>query len=255
MNLRQASDLPSRDDLELLREVRLFGELPEEILSQLARLFVSMAVPMGHQVYKHGDPSDAFYVIRQGSIALYRDQLGKPIQLLARLSHGDFFGELGLFDGFDRNASARANETTRLLRISKDDLLTFLADQPDLTIKMQIAAARRHSMNVSMTLDLSQRKDVRIRLEKDVVLELDSGTKRQAQVQNLSLGGICLSSAPMAWQKHWTVRFHLMYERERLHVAGRVSWRRDDTVGIAFSRTDPQHEVQMQRLLRLMLDS
>lgn len=250
-----APDAPSRDDLEILREVRLFTELDEATLARLASLFTPVAVPMGHQVYKHGDPSDAFFVIRQGSIALYRDQLGKPIQLLARLSRGDFFGELGLFDGFERNASARANETSRLLRIEKDALLDFLADLPDLTIKMQIAAARRHSMNVSMTLDLSQRKDVRIRLEKEVLLELDTGNKRQVQVQNLSLGGICLRGAPVAWQKHWTVRFHLLYEKERLHVAGRVSWRRDDTVGIAFSRTDPQHEAQMQRLLRLMLDT
>lgn len=254
MTMQATNDVPQRP-IDVLREVRLFTDMDDDSLARLADLFEPVAIPMGHQVYKHGDPSDAFYVIRRGSIALYRDQLGKPIQLLARLTRGDYFGELGLFDGFERNASARANETSHLLRIDKAPLLAFLADEPDLTIKMQIAAARRHSMNVSMTLDLSQRKDVRIRLEKEVLLELDSGNKRHVQVQNLSLGGICLRGTPTAWQKHWTVRFHLHYESERLHLAGRVTWRREDTVGIAFSRTDPQHEDQIQRLLRLLLDS
>lgn len=243
-----------RSALETLREVRLFKDLQDEDLGTFASHFELAAVPMGHQVYKHGDPSDALYVVRSGSIALYRDQMGKPIQLLARVGRGEIFGELGLFDGFERNASARANETSHLLRIEKRKLMDFLADQPDLTIKLQIAAARRHSMNVSMTLDLSQRKDVRIRLEKEVTLELDSGARRQAQIHNLSLGGLCLRGAPEEWQKHWTVRFHLRYEDESLHVSGRVTWRRDDTLGIAFSRTDPHHEDQIQRLLRLLLD-
>ncbi len=243
-----------RSTLEALREVRLFKDLPGEDLTAFASYFELAAVPMGHQVYKHGDPSDALYVVRRGSIALYRDQMGKPIQLLARVSRGEVFGELGLFDGFERNASARANETSHLLRIGKHDLMAFLANQPDLTIKLQIAAARRHSMNVSMTLDLSQRKDVRIRLEKEVSLELEAGTQWQAQIQNLSLGGLCLRGAPDEWQKHWTVRFHLRFQDEGLHVSGRVTWRRDDTLGIAFSRTDPHHEDQIQRLLRLLLD-
>ena len=249
-----APNKPPRNTLETLREVRLLKDLATEDLAHLASFFEQVAVPMGHQVYKHGDASDALYVVRSGSIALYRDQLGKPIQLLSRVSQGEIFGELGLFDGFERNASARANETSHLLRIDKDDLMDFLADHPDVTIKLQIAAARRHSMNVSMTLDLSQRKDVRIRLEKEVILELESGIQRGTQIHNLSLGGLCLRGAPDEWQKHWTVRFQLRYQDEILHVSGRVTWRRDDTLGIAFSRTDPHHEDQIQRLLRLLLD-
>lgn len=239
---------------DLLRQVRLFVDLDEDELERLAALFTEEVLPAGHRVFKPGDPSDAFYVVHQGGIALYSDQPGKPIHLHGRLSRGDFFGELGLFDGFERAASARASETSRVLRIPKDALLTFLDDHPAIAIKMQIAAARRHSQNVSLALDLGHRSEVRIRLGKRAEMILEDGIRLGVVVENLSLGGICLRDVPETWQRHWTLRFELLYDGERLPVIGRITWRRGDTVGLAFSRTDPEHDDRVQRMLRRLLD-
>lgn len=239
---------------DLLKQVRLFVDLDEEEMVRLAALFSEEVLLSGHRVFKPGDPSDAFYVIEEGSIALYSDQPGKPIHLQGRLGPGDFFGELGLFDGFERAASARASETSRVLRIPKDALLAFLDDHPTIAIKMQIAAARRHSQNVSLALDLGHRSEVRIRLGKQAEMILDNGQRHGVMVENLSLGGICLRAVPETWQRHWTLRFELLYDSERLPVIGRITWRRDETVGLAFSRTDPDHDDRVQRMLRRLLD-
>ena len=237
----------------LLRQVRLFVDLDPDELRRLASLFKEEILPAGHRIFKPGDPSDAFYIVREGGVALYSDQPGKPIHLQGRLETGDFFGELGIFDGFERAASARASETSRVLKISKDALLAFLEDYPGIAVKMQIAAARRHSQNVSLALDLGHRNDVRIRLGKTVRLVLDDGEQIAATIENLSLGGICMSGVPDDWQRHWTLRFDLHFGEGHLPVIGRITWRRDDTVGLAFSRTDPEHDDRVQAMLRNLL--
>ena len=48
-------------------------------------------------LFREGDPVDAFYIVHDGLVTVFRDQEGKPQQVLARLEEGGFFGEMGLF--------------------------------------------------------------------------------------------------------------------------------------------------------------
>jgi CRP-like cAMP-binding protein len=239
---------------ELLRRVHLFADLEPEELRRLAAGFSEQLLPSGYRVYRFGDPSDAFYLIREGSVALYRDEPGRPVQLQARLGVRDYFGELGLFENVVRAAAARTGETTRLLRISRDDLLAFLDDHPEVALRLQIAAARRHTQNISTTLDLGGRKEVRIRLGTEVDLELSDGSYHRGTLENLSLGGMCLSGAHPEWEKHWRVRFEMVHGDDRLQIVGRIAWRQSDTVGIAFSRPFPEHEDEIRGFLRKLLE-
>ncbi len=238
---------------EILRRVRLFSDLEDRELRRLAGDFSEILLPAGHRIFRHGDPADAFYIIRDGAVALYTDRTGQPLHLQARLGPGDFFGEVGLFDTAQRSSSARTGDTSRLLMIPKDELLAFLEDHPDVAIKMQIAAARRHTQNVSVALDLGQRQEVRIRLGQEIEMEPQEGKPRKVWIENLSLGGLCLRGAPSAWERHWTVRFTLRLEELVLPVTGRIAWRQEETVGIAFLRGDDQHDERVQLLLRRLL--
>lgn len=239
---------------DLLRRVSLFAELDDDGLSRLAERFSEDVLPEGRAIFERGDPADAFYIVRQGSIALYSDHPGKPIQLQARLGPGDFFGEIGLFDGFERSASARASETSLVLRIGRDDLLAFLEDQPVIAIKLQVAAARRHSQNVSLTLDHGPRDDLRFRLGEPAILVLEAGKKRPVTVENLSHGGICLRGVPPAWQPGFETRFVLHCHGDELSTGGRVTWRRTDLAGLAFTERSASHADSVRRLLRCLLE-
>lgn len=241
--------------LDLLRRADLFADLDDDELLPLSRRFDEVTVASHTRVYRHGDASDFFYVIRDGAVAIYRDEVGRALQLQARLGAGDFFGETGLFDGFRRSSSARTSTTTRLLRVAKDDLLTFLDLHPSVAVKLQIAAARRHTQNVAAALDLGDRQEVRIRLDRRVLIETSLAHRHPAVLENLSLGGLCLRGAPTAWQKGESVRCSLVYHDESLPVVARVSWREEETVGLAFERSaDAEHDAQIQRMLRRLLE-
>lgn len=242
---------------DLLRSVELFGQLDDVEIATFASLFDEQVVPSRTLVYKHGDTADSFFVIREGSVSLYRDQTGKPLQLLARLGPADFFGETGLFDGYQRCSSARTSAVSRLIRIDKDDLLQFLDAHPAVAVKLQIAAARRHSQNVAAALDLGDRHEVRIRLKEPVTMRREAEGEAQAPrrvvLENLSVGGLCLCAASLPWRPDEVARFTLHHLDQELPVAARVSWRETGRTGFAFLDTDADHDARVERFLRAVL--
>ena len=119
-------------DPQDLRSVELFQDLDGSDLERLADWFVELSVPGQRLILQEGKTSEAFFVIADGAVAVFRDAIGSPVHLLTRLSKGDFFGELGLFVEGRHAASVRASEPCRLLKITKKDLLRFLDDHPRL---------------------------------------------------------------------------------------------------------------------------
>jgi len=243
---------------DFLRQVSLFADLEDGPLDHLAALVKEERHPAYQLVFREGDEVDAFFVVREGMVTVFRDDPGKPQQVIARLEPGGFFGEMGLLnDKARRYASARTAAPTTLLRIAKADLVKVLAANPSLELKLRAEVIRRHGMNVSALLGLAGQRDVRIRLGVDAVLEMEDGTCLAVKLENLSLGGVGLAGVPDTWQTGHLVRFRLGLPDEPaiLDVSGAVTWREGDTVGIAFGPEASGNAVLVQRALRRFLDS
>lgn len=241
---------------DFLRRVSLFAELEDGSLDRLARLAREEHHPAYKLIFREGDPVDAFYAVQEGMVTVYRDEPGRPQQVLARLEQGGFFGEMGLLnDKARRYASARTAAPTVLLRIEKADLIQLLSANPGLELKFRAEVIRRHGMNVSALLGLAGQRDVRIRLGVDAVIEMEDGARLSVQLENLSLGGIGLSGVPVDWQTGHDVRFRIGQpgEPEILNVSGTVTWREGDTVGIAFGPQDAGNATLINRALRRFL--
>ena len=238
-----------------LGQLNLFRGVPFDALDRLAGHVTEIRVTPNQEVLAEGAPAEAFFVILDGALAVFRDAVGFPVQLLARLYPGDFFGELGLFSGGRSMASVRASEPAVLLRIEGEPFLAFVETYPELQLQLQMAAARRHSHNMASTLELGRRREVRVRCDRPVLTELDDGQRLEMQLENLSLGGACLSGVPEAWQPGATVSFALVLREGRLDLRGKVSWSRDDRVGLCFVERTPHHDMLVQMVIRLMLEA
>ncbi|MCP4654062.1 MAG: cyclic nucleotide-binding domain-containing protein [bacterium] len=253
------TDSPKRRDGAVscteLRDVALFSNLDDVELERLAKGFVELRVPADHFIHHEDELSDAFYVIREGAVAAFRDAVGEPAQLLARLHQGDFFGEIGLFGTSTHSASVRATEPSRLLRIPKEDFLPFLDDHPEVKAELETVAIRRHGANLAAALKLGQQREVRMRLDRDVVLRLEDGTAHPVRLENLSVGGFCLHGAPQSWQPVQSVGFALELGIGTLRFAGRIAWRRGDAVGMAFTEMSSNHDAIIQLAIHLLLES
>lgn len=237
-----------------LAEVGPFADLDPADLLRLAELFEVVEVTEAQRIHQPADAhARSFYVICEGSVSVYRDEVGRPIQFQGRFGPGSYFGHQGLF-GDNEGASALARETSKLAKVGHDSLLDFLDGHPEVALKLQMAAARRHSENVAAVLDSSGRGDPRIRIGHEAALDLPFGRKAQATLENLSVGGLCLADIPDSWKEGMRMAFQLHIADEVMPVDARITWRQDRFAGLAFVDPDDAHERRVRRILRKLRD-
>lgn len=239
-----------------LSKIWLFENLNETDLQDLAQRFEEMQLPESRYVFRLGETSDGFYLLRTGSVAIVRDAVGKPVHLLARLKSGDFFGESGLLDALPRTASARTLEPTRLLIARRDAFLDFLERQPLIKLQLRRTAIERHGANVDATAaDRALRKEVRIAVDREVALGLADGSKMRARLDNLSLGGAAIEGVPDNWRIQRTVEFALSLPGQPplLDLRAVVTWRKGSKVGLAFRDPSPDLRIAISRALQELL--
>lgn len=249
--------------VQALRGVPLFEDLTEDELRLLAGRCTDRRLPEDTRIFREGDPGDGLYVIQSGVVVIVRDRVGEPMQRLARLGSGGFFGEMGLLDGSLRTATAIASEPSLLLQVRTVDLLQLFRERPLLAIKLRAAIIRRHGENVVSALELSGRRELRTRIDAEVELGLPDGRVHATRLENLSRGGAGVRNPPPDWQIGRKVIFDLRLPggEPLLVQPGRIAWRSERAAGVAFEpgeagqAIDPRlaHE-QVRRALRRLLD-
>lgn len=88
---------------DLLARVGLFSDLSKRELKDIAGSMQEHHCPAGREVVTAGTGGAAFFVITDGTAAVTR--AGKEV---ATLGPGDYFGEIALVTGGERNASVTA---------------------------------------------------------------------------------------------------------------------------------------------------
>lgn len=114
-----------------LRTLDLFSRLTTRELSDLAAAVREETYSPGSSIVREGEFGDCMYIIVEGEVRLTRE--GKQ---LSRFQPGEFLGEMSMFDGEARFATATAVTTVRLLRLERIDLLRLMDEQPSIAISV-----------------------------------------------------------------------------------------------------------------------
>lgn len=101
-----------------------------------------------HVLFREGDEADAMYFVVTGEILIYTDKDRDNEKELARLGPLSHFGEQGLLsiNAGKRTASARANEDTRLIRVSGELIKNTLAHQSKLVEQLEKIGAEQQEI-------------------------------------------------------------------------------------------------------------
>ena len=249
--------------VQALRGVPLFEDLTDGELRLLAGRCEQKSPGADKTLFREGDPGDGLYVIQEGAVAIVRDRIGEPMQRLARLGSGGFFGEMGLLDGSPRTATAITAQPSVLLHVRTRDVLQLFRERPLLAIKLRAAIIRRHGENVVSALELSGRRELRTRVDAEVELGLPGGAVHATRLENLSRGGAGVRNPPADWQpgKHVLFDLRLPGGEPLLTQPGHIAWRNERAAGICFEPgdsvkgSDPRLAgEQVRRALRRLLD-
>ena len=109
--------------VDVLRGLALFRDASRSTLYAVADGATEISVPAGTAVVAEGDPSDALYVLLEGSVDVSAAGPSGP-RHLRTMGPGSYFGEIGLLHGVARTATVVSTVPCRLWRVPAD---TFLA--------------------------------------------------------------------------------------------------------------------------------
>ena len=121
---------------QLLKRSFIFSESSGEELAELAGLAARRSFVPGEFVFWEGDAPDSFYIVIEGRVkVLKHSSLGKEF-IIAFFGPGEMFGEVAVFQDRPYPASAQAAADTKVLRIRREDFLSFVAQRPQVVLRV-----------------------------------------------------------------------------------------------------------------------
>ena len=110
------------DIAAFLKTVRVFGEIGESDLAELALRLREQTIKKGQVLFREGDAGSEMFIIRRGTMIISKPVTGNVEQVLAHVGIGDFFGEMSLFDHSPRSATLQAETDAVLLTLDRDSV-------------------------------------------------------------------------------------------------------------------------------------
>src|SRR5437870_3692690 len=120
---------------ELLANIPLFESLTDDDVDALATRLETVEYGEGETIFCQGDEGSALFVVEDGAVEISYGE-GKTKFILASLFPGQYFGELSLFDGAPRSATATAVKRSRLIRLHRDALVEFVNGSPAAALRI-----------------------------------------------------------------------------------------------------------------------
>ena len=117
--------------VDQLARLSLFADLTDPQLQALAHMFSEEVFAEGQRVLRQDVSGTGFYVIMDGDAKVVIDGEER-----ARLTRGDFFGEISILTGAAPTADVIATSVLRCLVIADTELKPFLHKQPSVMYRM-----------------------------------------------------------------------------------------------------------------------
>ncbi len=180
-------------DLLIIARVAVFrGLKPETVQHMVAPATVVVLRP--HElIMRQDDPATAFFIVIDGCVKLYRNNMSGDETVIEIMTKGDSFAEAVAFTGNRYLATAEAVSETRIARIPADHIVRCIRQSPDIALGM-IASISQHMHHL---------------VQKVEQLKAQSGVQRVAEF---------LASLSLAEQGHCAV----VLPYDKLLIAGQL---------------------------------
>jgi CRP-like cAMP-binding protein/Fe-S-cluster-containing dehydrogenase component len=129
-----------------LRGVPMFAGLSPDFIEHLKGSVELVRYAPGQLIARQGDAADSFYLVRIGFVKISEEYPGGEL-VLAYLSRGDYFGEIGLLGGGVRTATCTALDHVELVKISGEDFRQMVERFPSVRTGLEAVAAERQAAN------------------------------------------------------------------------------------------------------------
>lgn len=119
------------EEMDLLRKIFFLKDLSTGELIKINILAEKADFKAGETILREGDPGDAFYIIRDGTVRVMKDAAH-----IETLQPGDPFGEMSFIDKKPRSATLIAHSDVSVIWIPADQLDKLLQMDKELAYKI-----------------------------------------------------------------------------------------------------------------------
>ncbi len=130
---KKTLELPLPDRAELLRSVPMFSQLGEEEIQSMSRLGRWSTLANETTLFDEGEKGGEMFVVGRGKVGIFKSTL-EGSKFIAERRKGDVIGEMAMFDGRPRSASAVTQTDCVLLGISKDEFVACVKKNPSVAM-------------------------------------------------------------------------------------------------------------------------
>ncbi|MEA3375288.1 MAG: Crp/Fnr family transcriptional regulator [Chloroflexota bacterium] len=172
-------------EVDALRRVALFADLPEATLSRLVSVAIRRAYEADETIILEGEPCRSAYFLADGRVRASRISPDGREQVLVRLGPGQSFNTVPPFQPEGLNhATVRAVDRVTVYAVTKEDLLRLVSEDGHLALTLLRDFADRLDHLTDLVEDLSLRT-VRGRLARFLLEQAEAGavTPRWTQAE------------------------------------------------------------------------
>ena len=141
------SATPTANDLEIVRRINILRGLNPLMVERLIAPATVRSLREGETVFRQGDPADAFFIVIEGWVKLYRITLSGEEAVISLFTKGDSFAEAVAFTGQPYPATAETVSKARIVRIPASHVVKCIRTMPDIALAM-IASTSQHLHNL-----------------------------------------------------------------------------------------------------------
>jgi CRP/FNR family cyclic AMP-dependent transcriptional regulator len=129
---------------ERLKSVAPFDSLPDDVRDKFAVWVGELKVDEGRHLADQGDYAYELFVIEDGTAEVRQDG-----QSIAELGPGEFFGEMGVLERAQRNATVISKSPMTLFTLSHWDVKRLQRDAPEAIEELRRVIEARRGANAS----------------------------------------------------------------------------------------------------------
>jgi len=124
------------EKIMLLKGIELFESLSVGELAAIASIIEEVDYPIGEIIIKEGAHGDTLYMMTQGEVSVIKD-LGTVNEIeIDRMTDGEYFGEMALFEDMVRSVSIRTEKPSAFMVLHKQEFKEIIREYPQIALEI-----------------------------------------------------------------------------------------------------------------------
>lgn len=177
-----------------LRRAYLFADMPDPYLQTLMQGMHEVHLNAGDVLFRHGQPAERFYFLRDGLVKLFRLSPEGDEKIIELMQPGQTFAEAVMFMGPQSRypVSAEAVNESRLYSFDQKTFLGLLHESSDACFGLLASMSRRLHMLVNQIESLTL-QNATYRLVAYLLEQIPQDVKTSPEVQLITPKGVIAS--------------------------------------------------------------